>query len=167
MPAAGTEVLSVESEARAREVVSYREAAQAKTEAESQVDAIVEQRRLTREQYNTERQLKLEKGFTRRRKVRSFQRGKETAEESDTPSVPIIVKGDVDGSVDAILSVLDTYQEEDVKLDIVSFGVGQVSENDINMAESFDAIGGLAQPVAFARMVRTTRKECYARRTLP
>ena len=140
VPAAGTEVLSVESEARAREVVSYREAAQAKTEAESQVDAIVEQRRLTREQYNTERQLKLEKGFTRRRKVRSFQRGKETAEESDTPSVPIIVKGDVDGSVDAILSVLDTYQEEYVKLDIVSFGVGQVSENDINMAESFDAI---------------------------
>ena len=140
VPAAGTEVLSVESEARAREVVSYREAAEARREAESQVDVITEQRRLIREQYNNERQIKLEKGFIRRRTNSAFQRSKETAAESDTPSVPIIIKGDVDGSIDAILSVLDTYQEEDVKLDIVSFGVGQVSENDVNMAESFDAI---------------------------
>ena len=140
VPSAGTEVLSVESEARAREVVSYREAAEARREAESQVEVIADQRRLEREQYQDERKLKLDKGFLKRNKSVRFQRSKESAEDSDTPSVSVIVKGDVDGSIDAILSVLDSYQEEEVKLDIVNFGVGQVSENDVNMAESFDAI---------------------------
>ena len=140
VPSAGTEVLSVESEARAREVVSYREAAEARREAESQVEVIADQRRLEREQYQDERKLKLDKGFLKRNKSVRFQRSKESAEDSDTPSVSVIVKGDVDGSIDAILTVLDSYQEEEVKLDIVNFGVGQVSENDVNMAESFDAI---------------------------
>ena len=52
----------------------------------------------------------------------------------------MVVKGDVDGSVEAILACLDTYQSTEVKLDIVNFGVGEVAENDITMAESFDAI---------------------------
>lgn len=67
-------------------------------------------------------------------------RVKETAEKGDTPVVAVVVKGDVDGSVEAILSCLDTYKSEDVILDIVHFGVGQVSETDISLAESFGAI---------------------------
>ena len=35
---------------------------------------------------------------------------------------------------------MDTYQEPEVDLDIVNFGVGQVTENDVAMAESFDAV---------------------------
>ena len=54
--------------------------------------------------------------------------------------VAVVVKGDVDGSVEAILSCLDTYSSEDVLLDIVHFGVGPVSEKDVTMAQAFNAI---------------------------
>jgi hypothetical protein len=39
----------------------------------------------------------------------------------------LLMQGDVDGSVEAILSCLDTYSSDEVLLDIVNFGVGQVS----------------------------------------
>ena len=39
----------------------------------------------------------------------------------------LLTQGDVDGSVEAILSCLDTYSSDEVLLDIVNFGVGQVS----------------------------------------
>jgi hypothetical protein len=39
----------------------------------------------------------------------------------------LVMQGDVDGSVEAILSCLDTYSSDEVLLDIVNFGVGQVS----------------------------------------
>ena len=37
------------------------------------------------------------------------------------------MQGDVDGSVEAILTCLDTYSSQEVLLDIVTFGIGQVS----------------------------------------
>jgi hypothetical protein len=42
-----------------------------------------------------------------------------------------LTQGDVDGSVEAILSCLDTYSSDEVLLDIVNFGVGQVSSTFI------------------------------------
>lgn len=64
---------------------------------------------------------------------------KETEAVSDHPKVSVIIKGDVDGSVEAILNCLETYNSPEVDLDIVSFGVGQVNENDLVMAEKFNA----------------------------
>lgn len=50
---------------------------------------------------------------------------------------------DVDGSLEAILNILDTYDaEHQCRLDVVHFGIGDVSENDLNMAETF---GGSAR----------------------
>jgi translation initiation factor IF-2 len=65
---------------------------------------------------------------------------KEAEVKPDTPVVSVLVKGDVDGSVEAILSCLDTYNGQEVKLEIVHFGVGQVSESDVSLAEGFGAI---------------------------
>lgn len=49
--------------------------------------------------------------------------------------------GDVDGSVEAILDVLDTYNSNSqCKLDVVHYGVGNVNENDIELAEIFDGL---------------------------
>lgn len=46
--------------------------------------------------------------------------------------------GDVDGSVEAILNILDSYDADDqCELDVVHFGVGDISERDINLAETF------------------------------
>lgn len=55
------------------------------------------------------------------------------------PVLSFIHAGDVDGSVEAILNILDSYDcEDECKLDIVYFGMGDISENDINLAEAFN-----------------------------
>lgn len=53
--------------------------------------------------------------------------------------LPFIHAGDVDGSVEAILNILDSYDcEDECKLDIVYFGMGDITENDISLAEAFN-----------------------------
>eukprot|EP00092_Neocalanus_flemingeri_P027609 GFUD01029958.1.p1 GENE.GFUD01029958.1~~GFUD01029958.1.p1 ORF type:complete len:752 (+),score=258.64 GFUD01029958.1:60-2315(+) len=141
VPSAGTEVLAVESEARAKEVVSYRSTVAMKEQAEAQEEAILDIREQEREQYLEFRKFKRESGWFKPRFGRhGLERKRETKAESDQPVVAVVVKGDVDGSVDAILSCFETYHEEEVKLDIVHFGVGEVTETDITMAESFNGI---------------------------
>lgn len=47
------------------------------------------------------------------------------------------ILGDVDGSVEAIMDVMETYTSTLCKLDIVHYGVGNVTINDIELAEAF------------------------------
>lgn len=47
----------------------------------------------------------------------------------------------MDGSLEAILDVLETYDDHSkCKLDIVHYGVGNISETDIEMAEAFKGL---------------------------
>ena len=69
------------------------------------------------------------------------------SDQRDTPKLNppkklhIILKTDVNGSLEAILNVLETYNAHDrVILDLVHFEVGQIKKSDIEMAETFDAI---------------------------
>lgn len=58
--------------------------------------------------------------------------------ETEVLSLPVIVKGDVDGSVEAILNIMETYDAyEQCQMEVVHFGIGDISENDINLAETF------------------------------
>jgi len=45
--------------------------------------------------------------------------------------------GDVIGSVEAILDVLETYESNQCKLDIVHYGVGNICVTDIEYADAF------------------------------
>lgn len=45
--------------------------------------------------------------------------------------------GDVDGSVDAIMDVLATYNSSKCHLDLVSIGVGPVTISDVEVASLF------------------------------
>lgn len=55
------------------------------------------------------------------------------------PRLNVIVKGDVAGSVEAILDVFSTYGSDDkCQLSVVHYGVGPVTETDLEMADMFD-----------------------------
>jgi translation initiation factor IF-2 len=57
-----------------------------------------------------------------------------------TPTLNLIVKSDVDGTLEAVLDTLDTYNSPECKMDLIHYGVGAVSENDIELAQTFNGI---------------------------
>ena len=60
--------------------------------------------------------------------------------EGDIENVNIILKADVQGSIEAINDALTKLSNEEVKVSIVSSGVGGISETDANLALASDAM---------------------------
>ena len=52
----------------------------------------------------------------------------------------IIVKGDVDGSVEALSDSLIKLSTEQIQINVIHKGVGQISESDVSLAAASDAI---------------------------
>ena len=52
----------------------------------------------------------------------------------------IIVKGDVDGSIEALSDSLEKLSTDSIKVNIIQKAVGQISESDIMLASASDAI---------------------------
>jgi translation initiation factor IF-2 len=57
------------------------------------------------------------------------------AQESGPKELRLIVKGDVTGSVEAIVEVLQTIGNKDVSVKVIASGVGDVNESDIMRAQ--------------------------------
>ncbi len=70
----------------------------------------------------------------------------------------IIVKGDVDGSVEALSDSLIKLGNEEVQVNVIHKGVGQISENDVTLAMASDAIiiGFQVRPSVGARKMAET-----------
>ncbi|XP_031418151.1 translation initiation factor IF-2, mitochondrial isoform X1 [Clupea harengus] len=147
LPSAGEEILEVESEQRAREVVEWRAYAEEQDKLKEEQQAIEVKTREHQESYRRERESLAHLSWRQRKaamyranKHRMSQRPSEKTE-SDQLTMPLIIKGDVDGSVEAILNILESYDaHHQCQMDIVHFGVGDISENDINMAETFSGV---------------------------
>ena len=58
---------------------------------------------------------------------------------SDSKSFPLVIKGDVKGSVEAIIGALDNIGNEEVSAQILHSGVGGVTESDVTLAEASGA----------------------------
>ncbi|MDY3440171.1 translation initiation factor IF-2 [Riemerella anatipestifer] len=58
----------------------------------------------------------------------------------DFKELNIILKGDVDGSVEALSDMLQKLSTEEIQINILHKGVGQITESDILLATASDAI---------------------------
>ncbi len=58
----------------------------------------------------------------------------------DFKELNLIVKGDVDGSIEALSDALLRLSTEEIQVNIVHKGVGAISEADVNLASASDAI---------------------------
>jgi len=65
----------------------------------------------------------------------------------------LIIKGDVDGSIEALSGSLQKISTEEVKVNIIHTGVGAISESDVLLASASDAviIGFQVRPTTNAR----------------
>jgi translation initiation factor IF-2 len=100
----------------------------------------------SREQIQREQSLRTKKHITldeigRRLAIGSFK------------ELNIIIKGDVDGSVEALADSLLKLSKDEVKVNIIHQGVGQISESDVLLASASDAIilGFQVRPSANAK----------------
>ncbi len=67
----------------------------------------------------------------------------------------IVIKGDVQGSVEAIVSELGKIQHPEVRVNVIHTGVGGITENDVNLAAASSAmiVGFNVRPSAEVRGV--------------
>jgi len=67
----------------------------------------------------------------------------------------LVLKGDVQGSVEALLSELQKIQHSEVRVNVIHTGVGGITENDVNLASASDAlvVGFNVRPSADARQL--------------
>lgn len=139
LPEAGEDIIEVESEKIANSVMRWRNAQSQKEKAEGDSDVIKLKQMEHDEKYKAERDARRKQGKYKMRRIGPRQ--KEYVDDNSVPRVNVIIKGDVHGSVEAILDVLETYHENSqVRLDIVHYGVGDVNEGDIELAKTFNAI---------------------------
>ncbi|MFY9626923.1 MAG: translation initiation factor IF-2, partial [Methylocystis sp.] len=109
-PEAGDRVAVVENEARAREITEYRE--------------------------RQKRDKLAARGGSARSSLTDMMSQLKTAGRQE---FPLVVKGDVQGSVEAILAALEKLNTDEVAARVVHAGVGGISESDISLAEASGA----------------------------
>ncbi|MFC6204390.1 translation initiation factor IF-2 [Psychrobacter urativorans] len=64
----------------------------------------------------------------------------EQMEQGDVSFLNIVLKTDVRGSLEALLSALNDLSTDEVKVRVISSGVGPISESDVSLAESSEAV---------------------------
>jgi translation initiation factor IF-2 len=109
-PEAGDRVAVVESEARAREITEYRD-------------------RQKRDQAAA-------RGAGSGRSLADMMSQLKTAGRKE---FPLVIKGDVQGSVEAIIAALDKLGTDEVTARVLHAGVGGITESDITLAEASNA----------------------------
>ncbi len=60
--------------------------------------------------------------------------------EGSMKSLNLIIKGDVDGSVEALSDTLQKLSTDEVKVEVIRFGVGAITESDVLLASASDAV---------------------------
>ncbi|XP_054257631.1 translation initiation factor IF-2, mitochondrial isoform X2 [Macrosteles quadrilineatus] len=137
LPSAGDLLLEVESEANASRVIKWREENKMKAKAIEDLEVIQSKAAEHQEVYKV--QLAEKRKLGRRRLKPTGPRQKQF-QVSDELKVSVLIKGDVDGSVEAILDLLDTYDGTLCKLELVHYGIGSVTISDVELAIPFQAI---------------------------
>jgi translation initiation factor IF-2 len=109
-PAAGDKFAVVESESRAREISEYRQ-------------------RLARD-----------KAAARQSGQRgSLEQMMTQLQHSGVKEFPLVIKGDVQGSIEAIAGALDKLGTDEVRARVVHSGAGGITESDVSLAEASNA----------------------------
>ncbi|RYD06814.1 hypothetical protein N752_02445 [Desulforamulus aquiferis] len=81
-------------------------------------------------------------------------------QEGQIKELPIIIKADVQGSIEALAQALEKLSTDEVKVNLIHNGVGAINETDIMLASASNAIviGFNVRPDANARKVAEAEK---------
>jgi translation initiation factor IF-2 len=88
---------------------------------------------------NKREQLKREQGLRTMKRIDLNELGRRIAL-GDFKELNIVVKGDVDGSIEALSDSLIKLSTEKIHVNVIHKAVGQISESDVTLAAASDAI---------------------------
>jgi len=108
VPEAGLEIVAVENERQAKDIVSYR------------------REKVRQQGVSSDKRATLDELFA--------------VIESGIAEVPVLIKGDVTGSVEAMAESLVKAGTDDVKVKVIHKGIGGITESDIMLASASNAI---------------------------
>ena len=113
---------------------------------------VMESEQEAREICNKREQLKREQGLRTLKRVDLNELGRRIAL-GDFKELNLVVKGDVDGSIEALSDSLIKLSTEKIQVNVIHKAVGQISESDVTLASASDAIiiGFQVRPSAAAR----------------
>ncbi|KAJ1642314.1 translation initiation factor IF-2 [Coemansia asiatica] len=152
IPQAGDMALQAESEGQAKDVVANRIEKRKNRDKLQAIDAMNEKRREVNERETSERAE--EKAYRKavweyRNGLRAsqpeplpkkgsiyFDASEAAAKTEQIPVVPVVIKGDVSGTVEAVASALKQLPDKKIRVNVISTGVGPVTESDVAMAGS-------------------------------
>lgn len=100
---------------------------------------VIDTEQEAREIANKREQLQREQGLRTQKMLTLDEVGRRLAL-GDFHELNIIVKGDVDGSVEALSDSLIKLSTAQVQVNVIHKGVGQISESDVSLAAASDAI---------------------------
>jgi translation initiation factor IF-2 len=100
---------------------------------------VMRDERAVREISQVRRRLKREQDF-RRVKRMDLSQLYERIKRGQTKTLELIIKGDVDGSVEALSDALTALSRDEVSVDVIHKGVGRITESDILLAAASEAI---------------------------
>ncbi|KAK4883762.1 hypothetical protein RN001_000033 [Aquatica leii] len=138
LPSAGELVLQVDSEKQARAVIRIRE--EKKDLEKQQIDKVAIGAKEEMHQKAYKERLQLKRRLGRFKLKNDGPRKPEIVDDNTLPVLHLVLKTDVDGTLEAILQTLSTYNYRECGLDIVNYGVGAVTENDFELAQAFKGV---------------------------
>ncbi|KAL3985984.1 Elongation factor Tu GTP binding domain family protein [Acanthocheilonema viteae] len=143
LPTPGERILQLENEQRAQQVVRYRLRKEINKKMEQDWKTAKQRIEKDRKEYLENRRKLLDAGMRTGSTLRLIVH-KQQKYQKDTknqkPCVRLMLNADVDGTLEAILNVFDTYKSEEVELDLVKFDVGPPSESDIKLAKDLEIL---------------------------
>lgn len=139
LPDAGDQVWQFNSEKQVRDILGMSKELERQIRLSIDAKAIEQKREEHDTVYKTELAARREAGIRYKRKRSSIPRTKLIQTEGDEFKTSIVLKADVNGSLEVLLDLFDSYPNETspAKLNLIHYGLGNVTENDIELASCF------------------------------
>ncbi|KER20445.1 hypothetical protein T265_11007 [Opisthorchis viverrini] len=142
LPPAGSLVLELTSMSEATEVIRFRRNIRMQKKAEEDHSAYLDKMAPYQEQYNEFLRERAKSPRVMWRKLSANRPDFQSviqATQSGVPVLPLLIKTDVHGSLEAIRTILSTCPSDECVLEFGQSGVGPLTESEVETAEALDA----------------------------
>jgi len=159
LPTPGDVAITVENEKKATEIIGFRlKKLQYQIAKDSQIQ-LNERAEDERKEEIEARLYAAENGLDEEEYLQAFKHEKDKMK---SKSIPLLLKADVTGSIEAIKGQIESFPKDEVNVTVIRTGIGSITEQDIKIAKekSADKIIILGFDVVVPETVKSLASQC-------